>query len=407
MDSQSIVFLIGNYKNGGVARRSTTLANEISRKGWNVTILVTGELGSELPTLYPKVRLVCLNDFIQEHSGNPIIVKDVNFRKHCISWLRKLRLVTSFIPLLKKYCSSKISDLLHGNTLRYYFLLNHNSTIIAFATSFVYETYCATKGLNCKIIFAEKNASQLENRGLSQAKEEASKALHYAKACVFQTYDELAQYDSSSLNKPVVIRNPIRPDLPQPYHGSRKKIIVNFCRLNKQKNLPLLIEAFALLHTKFPDFKLEIYGNVVSQKEQELKDELINLIKQKGLDDSVKILPPCLDIHEKIIDYAMFVSSSDFEGLSNSMLEAMAIGLPCVCTDCLGGGAREIIRDGENGLLVPVKDTIQLCNAMRRFIQSPELTEKCGQNAARIREELSADKIAQEWLQVIDKVVQP
>ncbi len=404
MNQSSIIFLIGNYKNGGVARRSTTLANEMARLGRDVTILVTGELGDELPKLNPNVQLIDLNDFIKEQINNQRIIKDIRLRRFIISWLRKLRFLTSFFHPLKKYCSSIINELSHGDKLRCYFLLNPNSIIIAFGIPFVYEAYCATKGLHCKIIFAEKNASQLENTKLSKNKKLSSKALLHADACVFQTYDELSHYDSNNLNNPVVIRNPIRPDLPQPYRGNRKKIIVNFCRLNKQKNLPLLIEAFELLHKDFSDYKLEIYGNIVYKEEQELKEKLIYIIKQKRLEDSVHIFPPCLDIHKRIIDYAMFVSSSDFEGLSNSMLEAMAIGLPCVCTDCLGGGAREIIVDGENGLLVSPKNPIQLCHAMKRFIQSSELVERCGQNAAKIRNELTASIIAEEWLRIIECV---
>ena len=99
----------------------------------------------------------------------------------------------------------------------------------------------------------------------------------------------------------------------------------------------------------------------------------------------------------------MFVSSSDYEGLSNSMLEAMAIGLPCVCTDCLGGGAREVIKDRENGLIVPMNDAEAMCRAMKEYIEDPALAEKCSLNAAAIREELSVEKITRQWLDIIEK----
>ena len=70
-----------------------------------------------------------------------------------------------------------------------------------------------------------------------------------------------------------------------------------------------------------------------------------------------------------------FVSSSDFEGMSNSMLEAMAIGLPTICTDCPSGGAREIIQHHENGILVPIKNIDALCSAMTEVADNPELME--------------------------------
>jgi len=100
----------------------------------------------------------------------------------------------------------------------------------------------------------------------------------------------------------------------------------------------------------------------------------------------------------------MFVSSSDCEGLSNSMIEAMAIGMPCVCTDCLGGGAREVIQHEVNGLLVPMKDVDALYQGIKRLIDEPDLAKRCSENAARIRNEMSVTKIADRWLEVIECV---
>lgn len=180
--------------------------------------------------------------------------------------------------------------------------------------------------------------------------------------------------------------------------------MVNFCRIANQKNLPLMIEAFVKLHQDYPDYQLEIYGNTVELQEEKLRDKLISSINQNGYSDFISILPPAADVHQRVRDAAMFVSSSDFEGLSNSMIEAMAIGLPCVCTDCLGGGAREVIRDGVNGLLVPMNDVDALYLGMKRFIENPLLAEQCGHSAANIREDLSAERIAAQWLKLIERL---
>ena len=98
----------------------------------------------------------------------------------------------------------------------------------------------------------------------------------------------------------------------------------------------------------------------------------------------------------------MFVSSSDFEGMSNSMLEAMALGLPCVCTDCPAGGARAVIKDGENGLLTPVGDSHALYLAMKKVAENPELAAKLSKNSVKIREEQSVDKIIKKWMELIN-----
>lgn len=120
------------------------------------------------------------------------------------------------------------------------------------------------------------------------------------------------------------------------------------------------------------------------------------------MNDFAFILPSETDVHKIILDSAMFVSSSDYEGLSNSMLEAMAIGLPCVCTDCLGGGTREVMIDHENGLIVPMNDPYAMYRAMKEFVENPELTEQCFNNAIIIRDRLSAENIVKQWLEVLE-----
>lgn len=115
------------------------------------------------------------------------------------------------------------------------------------------------------------------------------------------------------------------------------------------------------------------------------------------MDDAVTLLPNCADVHERVIKSSMFVSSSDYEGLSNSMLEAMAIGLPTICTDCPCGGARMIIKNGENGLIVPAGDRVALTEAMKKIAMDQQLSRHLSREAQKIRTELSLDNIAERW----------
>ena len=140
---------------------------------------------------------------------------------------------------------------------------------------------------------------------------------------------------------------------------------------------------------------MSIYGN------GDEKETLQQYIREKKLQEMISIKDFQPNIHEVILDAAMFVSTSDYEGISNSMIEAMAIGLPCVCTDCDGGGARMMIQDHKNGLLVPKGDAEGVYRAMKELIENPELAESLGKEAAKIRERLSAEKIAEEWLKLI------
>ena len=121
----------------------------------------------------------------------------------------------------------------------------------------------------------------------------------------------------------------------------------------------------------------------------------------KKLNGCVDVKPFDATLHKKILDNAMFVSSSDYEGMSNSMLEAMAIGLPTICTDCPAGGARTIIHDHENGLLVPVRDVQALANAMLKVIENPSLAQHLSMNGAKLRDVLNAETIAKRWMELL------
>ena len=84
------------------------------------------------------------------------------------------------------------------------------------------------------------------------------------------------------------------------------------------------------------------------------------------------------------------------------MLEAMAIGLPTICTDCPAGGARAIIKDHENGVLVPVNDAEAMCKAMCEVADNPELAEKLSINGTKLKEDLAVDKIVNQWMEIIN-----
>jgi glycosyltransferase involved in cell wall biosynthesis len=275
--------------------------------------------------------------------------------------------------------------------------------VIPFGLAYLESSISAAQGINCRIVYAEKNAPEVEfpKKG-SDEFNYYIRLLKKIHGVVVQT-DKEKQYFEGVLTNIHVINNPVKQGLPLPYTGRRKKIIVNFCRMSAQKNLELLIDAFARIVVEYIDFKLIIYGNTVEESEIQYKESVIKKISELRIEDSVFVFPPTADVHKRVLDSAMFVSSSDYEGLSNSMIEAMAIGLPCICTDCLGGGTREVMVDGENGLIVPVNDADEMYRAMKRFVENPEFAEKCGRNAAKIRENLSVEKIAQQWIEVFQR----
>ena len=94
------------------------------------------------------------------------------------------------------------------------------------------------------------------------------------------------------------------------------------------------------------------------------------------------------------------MNSSDYEGMSNAMLEAMAIGMPVVCTDCPIGGASAVIKNGENGMLAKVGDADDFADAIIRVLSDKSLAESLSLNGAKIRDELSIKNISKKWMEL-------
>lgn len=216
-----------------------------------------------------------------------------------------------------------------------------------------------------------------------------------ADCLVCQTY-QAKEYYKKILRIPIaVIPNPLTPNLPY-WNGIDSFNIISACRLHEQKNIPMLIRAFNEIHKIYPYYKLHIYG------EGPLKNELQQKIDELGLNDCIHLLGSTRNLHEILANSFMFVSSSDHEGLSNSMLEAMAIGIPVVCTDCPIGGASMFIRNKVNGILTPIKDSDNFFKSMKYVIDNKKLLADMSKEAIKIREDLDASVIAKQWYDIIN-----
>jgi len=164
----------------------------------------------------------------------------------------------------------------------------------------------------------------------------------------------------------------------------------------QQKNYPLLLEAFAEVHKHYPEYILRIFGQGKEQTALEALCEKLNV------QNSVVFEGFCLDVHEQIKDASFFVMSSDFEGMPNSLMEAMAMGFPVVCTDCPAGGPRELIEHMKNGVLVPVGDVKKLCQILFMLIENNDLCNTIANEAKNIRETHSIALILRKWIKIIE-----
>ncbi len=180
-----------------------------------------------------------------------------------------------------------------------------------------------------------------------------------------------------------------------------RKRIVTVGRLVPQKNHALLVRAFGRFHERRPEYTLSIYGKGIPwflDQEEPLK----KLVGELGLQDVVIFEGNSSQIHQDIADAEFFVLSSDYEGLSNALLEAMTMGFPCVSTDC--EGSTDVIENGVNGLLVPRGDEEALTDAMLVLAEQEEFREQLGRRAKKTAERFQREIVAREWREMIERI---
>ncbi|GGA65140.1 glycosyltransferase family 4 protein [Ornithinibacillus halotolerans] len=253
----------------------------------------------------------------------------------------------------------------------------------------------AALGLRVSVIISERN-DPLNFAGKRLTKFISRKLMYLADGFVFQTKEALSFYPKVIQNKAKVIPNPLNlENLPEPYEGKRQKKIVSVGRLVPQKNHKLLIQAFNKVVSDYPNYTLNIYGNGSE------REKLEQFIDELNLSDKVFLPGAKRDVFQFIKDASVFVLSSDFEGMPNALIEAMALGLPVVSTDCSGGGAKSLIKDQYNGLLVPVGDLDEMVKAIILLIKDDNLSEKVSINAKDIRKKLEINEVGNKWLDFI------
>ena len=211
---------------------------------------------------------------------------------------------------------------------------------------------------------------------------------------IFQTEAARQFYGKKLQKNGVVIPNPIfmHSTVPEVTGDQRKKTVVSVGRLeNLQKRYDVMLEAFRIFHQKHPEYSLKIYGD--GPDEQQIRC----WAQTKGIAQQVHFMGLTRNTMQDIAHDGMFLITSDFEGISNALLEAMAVGLPCVSTDHTPGGARLLITDHENGLLAPVADPEKLATAMCEFAEDPQLAERCAQKAKEVTDRFAPERIADMW----------
>lgn len=218
--------------------------------------------------------------------------------------------------------------------------------------------------------------------------------------CFFQLEKARDFYGKTIASKSFVIPNPAFLNNPvEQYKGVREKTIVSAGRFAKEKRYCDLIEAFSIIHKKYPEYSLILYGE--GPLLESYKKQITNL----KLSDFVHFPGYVECIAEHIRKDGIFVLSSLFEGIPNSLIEAMSVGIPCISTDCTPGGSAYLFNYQSRGLLVPVKNPSALAEAIIYYIENPQVAKEKGRLAIDIIEQLKEDKIHNLWINAFNKII--
>lgn len=398
---KQVMMVISMMKGAGAERVSALLMNEFYRNGHDVQFVLTSSTSEEVirTDLIEEIPLILLRENKVEES---VFTKyKMRFvRVYSSAFCRFFEAMKKPVPQFFAYSSFICQYWKEVKQLREMMKENPELIVISFLQPSVPMVLLAARGLPNRVIISERdNPKRLMKKRYGRPFVER----YYPRAdrVVYQTEDAKNTYPISVSKKGLVIPNPVKKNLPVPFKGERNKKITTFCRISKQKNLPVLIDAFAMLYKEHPEYELKIIGDAFNEEGIEVRDKAKAQIESLGIGNAVRWCPFSAKVHQDIISDAMYVNSSDYEGMSNAMLEAMAIGMPVVCTDCPIGGARAIIQDGENGLLVPVGDANAIYLAMKKIVEDREFADKIAHNAAKLREELSLENIAKRWMELL------
>jgi glycosyltransferase involved in cell wall biosynthesis len=181
------------------------------------------------------------------------------------------------------------------------------------------------------------------------------------------------------------------PPVAEPGSTPAAKSVIAAGRFARQKGFDLLVEAWAAVHAKHPDWRLTIFGNGPD------REPLLARSAELGLGDSIRMPGITRELDKELAAASIYVLSSRFEGLPMVLLEAMTTGLPAVAFDC-PTGPREVIEDGVNGLLVPPEDVDALSAALCELIEDPERLSAMGAGALKSSAPFTMPEVSAHWL---------
>ena len=361
-----IMFHINSLGKGGAERVVSLLANEFVKNGVEV-VIATEWYSEEEYEVAPQVKRI--------HAG--LSNEQEKASRIAKQWFR----YANFRKVL---------------------LQEKPDAVLSFCVKANYRAMMASMGTGIPVIVSVRNDPRIDYVGKTRSVMNKL-FLNRAAGCVFQTEEAKEFFDEVLQKKSKIICNPVNEKYLSAERKAPKKKIVCVGRLVAQKNQMLLVKAFEKILEKYPDYHLYLYGD---GSNDECKAELIQYVEAAlFLKEHVHFMGLSSTLEKDMADAAMFVLPSNYEGMPNALMEAMALGLPVISTDCPCGGSRYWIESKVTGQLVPVKNVEAMAAAMEYYIRNPKEAEKMGEMARERLKEATIDKVFEQWQKYILKVI--
>jgi len=392
-----IAMYIGSLQKGGAERVMSNLADYFFEQGYRVTLVTTYLAPNEYEVEHAAWKSVPAGADnavqVMDLDENPVWV-DLNGGE-------KDGVQRVFSGLLRSEQKGRIANFgLRKNKLREVWQSLQPDVILSFmGKNNIMALSTATKD-GFKVVVSVRADPDME---YSTAALKSAMLANFGKAAgiVVQSNGAKEKFPAFIQKKCTILPNPMDPSfIRNRGAGVREKKIVMVARLHENKNQAMVMEAFKdATADRFGDYVLEFYGD--GPDRLKLQRHAVEL----GIDKRVIFKGNVKHVAEHIEKARLFILASNHEGMPNSLIEAMSLGIACISTDCPCGGPRDLIKDGLNGLLVPVGDKKALTEAIVKVLENETFADNLGKAATGVQRTFAPDVANGAWKKYIDSII--
>lgn len=367
--------IAGTYRSGGMERVLTDKVNWLSSRGHELIVATTDQKGRKpFFSFDPSVRIVDLEVGYEETNGEGIVRKALYFPGKLVRHFFRLK------SLLQKENPDVLVSMFCNDVLIIPFIRFGGRKILEVHFSRYKRLQYGRSGI---WKMADKFLSYIDGKIVSRydrfvvlTKEDRGYWGENGNICVISNFRTFSTPQPSSLQKPIAIA---------------------VGRYMYQKGFDILIDSWALVARKHPEWHLKIIGDGPLKKE--LQAQIIRL----GLGNCVDLCPPTSQIIDEYCGASMYLMTSRYEGMPMVLLEAQAAGLPVVSFTCKCG-PKDVIEDGVSGFLVDEDDKETFAKRVSSLMDDPELRYRFGRAALENSESFAKEHIMKQWETLFNEV---